>query len=295
MKTSHWMGMLFVGALVAVACGDDDTTSDDDDGTGGTTSSSSSSSGTTSSSSSSSGSQDCGSFQISDEPACQSCLETQCCAQLLACDTGTDCANLIDCANNCDPDDQTCIDGCLTQYQAGQPAYAALFNCLEPAIQGPCADSCASTTICNSELTMESEAAIECINTNCCDSFDPCAEDIDCNACLQDPELTGCDTNTLYAAYNTCMDTNCPWDYCDSGIGLYAGGVDPIYECHLCINASTCCPDIIACVGDQSQTATQMCIDCLNQDSGCTDTTIQGHADAFQACKNNECANECSG
>ncbi|MBW2457536.1 MAG: hypothetical protein JRI68_23715, partial [Deltaproteobacteria bacterium] len=132
------------------------------------------------------------------------------------------------------------------------------------------------------------------LNDNCCASFDPCVAEVDCKACLQDPDMNGCDTNTLFETYNTCRTEYCPSSYCDTGIGLYIGGVDPVIECNLCINGSTCCDEIIACVGDESQAAKDMCVDCLNGETSCTDTTIQTAADDFTTCKNAECQTECN-
>ena len=293
MKTSHWMGMLFAGALIAVACGDDKTTDDDDDGTGGSTSTSSSSSGTSTSSSSSSGTTDCGAYQVSEEAACQGCAETSCCSQLLACDIGTTCEQLITCLDGCGSD-ETCADTCMSTHGAGQPAAAALFNCLDTS----CMEACAVTGICGGDLGYTSEAMNTCITDSCCASWDPCYADIDCNACLQDPEVSGCDENALLTAYNTCKDANCPTDMCESGIGYYEGGTDPIFDCNVC-GDTNCCTSLVTCVGgtvpDPEQAAVDLCIECLTDSGGstCTDEAIGTAADEFNACIASQCASEC--
>ncbi len=213
---------------------------------------------------------------------------TSCCSQLLPCEIGTTCEQLLTCLGDCGSD-ETCADTCMSTHGAGQPAAAALYNCVDTS----CAEACAVAGICDSDLSYESAVLTECATDNCCTSFDLCHPDIDCNACLQDPELTGCDENTLYQAYRDCMDASCPTGLCDSNIGFFSDG-DPIFDCNIC-GDTNCCTSLVTCVGgtvpDPPQAAVDLCIECLNGTNLCTDTAIETAANEFNTCMDNNCAN----
>ncbi|MFP6683465.1 MAG: hypothetical protein VB934_02080, partial [Polyangiaceae bacterium] len=129
-----------------------------------------------------------------------------------------------------------------------------------------------------------------------CESFDPCAADTACVACLTDP-MPGpdCEQNALYTAYKTCSHTHCTQGMCDTGIGFSSNmGMDPNFKCNFC-GDKNCCTELNACVGDMSQAAKDMCVICLNapNDPGCTDATTKTAAEGFNACIMTSCANEC--
>ena len=231
---------------------------------------------------------DCGDLVFSDEPVCQGCVESSCCIEMSACDVGSDCDALITCLDSCPNGDTTCSDACLANYPNGLSNAQALFTCSE----NSCTTECTVPGICGSDLSYQSEVHTQCVSDNCCASFDPCYADATCAACLQNPEGAGCDTDTLYEAYNVCLDANCPTDVCGTGIGYSNSGTgDPIYACNSCLSTN-CCTDLTTCVGDGSSAAIQICLDCLNGLT-CTDTAIQAAADAFNACETASCAADC--
>jgi hypothetical protein len=293
--------------LIAGACSDKSTTSDDDDGTTtgtvtgtttgtftGTTTGTYTGTTTGTNTGTSTGSTDCGGYQISTEATCQTCAETNCCTELADCDTGTDCGSLIDCFAPCDPADDACIQACVDQFPDGGAPYTSLYDC----VTAGCETECAAAGICGSDLSFQSVALTECVTASCCASFTPCYDDATCNACLMDPTTAGCDTNELYTALNTCMDTNCPTTICTTDIGFSDTTTgDPIFECNTCAGDS-CCASLETCVGDGSEQAVDLCITCLQtpDDAACVAAAaIQTAANTFNTCVETSCATECGG
>jgi hypothetical protein len=151
------------------------------------------------------------------------------------------------------------------------------------------------TGICGTTYSYNSAAIDKCITDNCCVTFDPCAADEGCVACLTDPMAMGCDENALWMAYETCKDTNCTTEMCDTGIGFSSNmGMDPNFSCNAC-GDKNCCTELDACVGDLSQAAKDLCILCLNMpnDPGCNDATVKTAAEGFNTCIMTSCAAEC--
>jgi hypothetical protein len=60
-------------------------------------------------------------------PACATCLQTNCCASLGACDANPDCSSFGNCIAACQTN--TCTDNCTTQYETGASLYNAFFSC----------------------------------------------------------------------------------------------------------------------------------------------------------------------
>jgi hypothetical protein len=66
------------------------------------------------------------------EPACQSCMEGNCCSEVLACDVGSDCYLLLGCLQqNCAtaPDVQVCAEQYCSAYANGVTNYNAVNQC----------------------------------------------------------------------------------------------------------------------------------------------------------------------
>lgn len=284
------MSLLATGAVLAAACSDDEGT-ETDPGTGGTssttsTSGSNSTTDYTSSSSSTSTSADCGGLQYSDDVDCQGCLEASCCAELVACDAGTDCGSLWDCLLACD--DDPCMEQCFVDYDAGLTPLQDLIGCKDDS----CLDSCVPPgALCGTELSYPSAVMTQCVTDHCCATYDPCYADPACNACLQDPDGQGCDANQLLADYLACKEAQCPTAMCDTDVGYWSGD-DPMIACNIC-GDTHCCAHLTVCVGDGSPGATAQCIDCINGEPSCTDQTTLDAATAFTACLQSDCSGDC--
>jgi hypothetical protein len=63
-----------------------------------------------------------------NDPACQACVDANCCPQAKAC-IG-DCQALVMCTPLCGPGDQGCIAGCVSFSMTGLTAYQNLAACL---------------------------------------------------------------------------------------------------------------------------------------------------------------------
>jgi hypothetical protein len=132
------------------------------------------------------------------------------------------------------------------------------------------------TGICGSELSIDgAELGVfdGCLSESCCDSFDPCAADADCLACLEGgSETPGCAENALYTAFQTCQDTSCPTTVCDTTLGYSSPLLNLCIEGSCCATFNACeadvacnaclgMPDGPACAADALFTAYTMCRD----------------------------------
>ena len=139
--------------------------------------------------------------------------------------------------------------------------------------------------ICDSGLSIDGDTdnpvidgCLSDADVGCCDTFDPCVADEDCNACLQDPTFEGCDTNELFQAFQTCFDTNCPTSVCETDLG-YA-----LPNLNLCIT-EFCCATFTPCEADAA------CNACLldPEGAGCVDNAL---FTAYQACRTMSCPDD---
>jgi hypothetical protein len=135
-------------------------------------------------------------------------METNCCAELQACDTGTECATFAACLGACT--DLACLTGCRTNNPNGADALWALIQCSDNTATSCVADACPSGKICDSGyLATDLAACGTCAGTNCCTEFTDCGNDADCDACLADNTGTACATNAAYGAVHTCIASHC--------------------------------------------------------------------------------------
>ncbi|MFP6684944.1 MAG: hypothetical protein VB934_09530 [Polyangiaceae bacterium] len=127
-----------------------------------------------------------------------------------------------------------------------------------------------------------------CVSATCCDSFNACVADVDCDTCIGEPDAVGCDANSLFTAYDTCISSSCPEGVCDTEI------TEATYECNGCVSEN-CCGDAQVCVGDGSEVAVDLCLECMNDPDGaaCSDSAIQTAAKAYNACAEANCQSEC--
>jgi hypothetical protein len=203
-------------------------------------------------------------------PTYDGCLSANCCETFDPCLADPDCTDCLESGG----------EGC-----EGNALYTAYSTCQ---------DTNCPSTICGTDLGIQaSPNANACIQGNCCGSFNPCEEDIDCNACLQDPMVAGCDVNVLFTAYQECLDENCPSDICGSQISFVTtydnDAQDANYELTLCAQEG-CCAEMTACADPDADGYLEMddpgvadCLDCLQGLASCP-AAIEPAAEAFNTC-----------
>lgn len=167
-------------------------------------------------------------FGFSDE--CNACMDSACCAELLACDVGTECYVCIfegtctDAAyaaidalfsvcypNNCQflceqeqcgPDDFQCFDGSCIPFSW---VCDGRFDCFE----GEDEQFCEGDGICGSGVTVFDQQADACLGDFCCAEFQDCSsggQDPDsCNQCLQNGGGRLCDAAIECAINSPCF------------------------------------------------------------------------------------------
>jgi hypothetical protein len=85
----------------------------------------------------------CGGTNYSNNPVCQSCMESSCCSQLVACAPGTSCEALLKCiVQYCAESitEQCIMQYCSNQLEMGASALMAMFDCDE----ANCSEQCSS-------------------------------------------------------------------------------------------------------------------------------------------------------
>jgi len=210
-------------------------------------------------------------------------MEVSCCGELLACNTTTPCAALFTCLDGCSGD-TVCENACLTTYATGLTAAQALAQCSDTSCSAEC-----STGVCGTGLAYGSDVLNQCVDNSCCPSFNACEQNAACYDCLTGSG-TNCSSNALFGSYNACLDTNCPTDFCDSGIGYY-NGQDPLFACNQCVDGS-CCSYLASCIA----LGTTACIDCLTTPSTttCGSQAVVNDIAAFNSCVSTSCSAACS-
>lgn len=142
----------------------------------------------------SSGTQICDSGLSMSDATCATCLGTNCCNEVKACEADSACL--------------ACITGQSTDGCDTNTNYTAVNTCFG----GPCATDCggsSGTQICDSGLSMSNATCAQCVGDNCCQPVKDCEADTTCLACVTGQTTTGCDTNTLFTTVNSCVGTNC--------------------------------------------------------------------------------------
>lgn len=299
----NWAWVAAVGSILAmVACGSKGTSSSttsssttgsggSGSGTGGTSgtaggSTTSSSTATNSGGAGSGGSMGCGFFQYSDIADCQACAEQNCCAELLACDNGTDCGALFDCIAGCS--DNTCQQDCIMNNQAGVPDAQSLIECVTgpQGGTGACNMECSTGVICDSGLQISSNPPCgDCLGQNCCPEYDACRDDMSsptCIDCITGQATVGCDMNAALAAANACRADKCAetcgGQICDSG--LTTSNLD----CDTCLG-DKCCDPIKACQNDA--TCFNDCLTNAMPPASCANDALY---QAVKTCWNTNCS-----
>lgn len=232
----------------------------------------------------STGVQECGGLldEIGFPPACNDCMEASCCAQLQACDVGTEC--------------HACIFGDGPCSSAGQAALDALFNqCYPQNCQaicegtpcgpddffcgsgecipqgwvcdgfGDCADGSdefCQGGICDSGLATGEPQLDQCLGDFCCFEFEQCtqfAQDVEsCWACLEAGGGPLCDDALSCFGQSPCSGGG-PGDICGTGLGTGDPQIDG------CLS-ELCCDEFQACT--QGGADPNTCAECFNAGGG---------------------------
>jgi hypothetical protein len=105
--------------------------------------------------------------------ACDSCVETQCLAQLAACDSDPDCVAFWGCAEKCS--DEICFDQCVAQHPSGAQKDDAIWQCADQRCTAACGGGGGGggggDGPCN-----------DCIDTKCAGPLAACESDPECIA-----------------------------------------------------------------------------------------------------------------
>ena len=120
-----------------------------------------------------------------------------------------------------------------------------------------------------------------CLTANCCTSLEPCAGDADCSNCLADSTATGCDTNTLYKAFQTCQTDSCPPLACGTMLGYGSPAINA------CVTTN-CCATFNPCEADMA------CNACLQDPMGAGCDMLKLFTD-YQTCKDTSCPTDICG
>ena len=136
--------------------------------------------------------------------------------------------------------------------------------------------------VCGGPLQPANAAFRACIEGACCDLINACNASDACLGCFSAQPPETCPSNTLYQAALSCMETNCPAQFCGTPFG------DPINpHCNACVTQN-CCTEWEACLAVGEAT----CVDCLNSGS-CAADSVQALVDDYNACKAANCTTEC--
>jgi len=302
--SKKWMALVamtaLIGSIASVGCSSDDADndsknaggsggsggSDTDGGDGGDGGSGGSDTdgGDGGSGGDGGGNQGCGSLEWSNNAECNSCMEDMCCAELAACDEGTECGDLLDCLEPCGAD-QACQQACVNQFPNGLADAQDLITCGEE-----CDDECNAGAICDSGYAHQTRPACgTCLGDNCCDLFKDCIADAECGPCLTNPsaDQEACAANEMLQDFNSCQDTNCenectPGKICDSGLFIESKP-----ECGKCLG-SNCCDVVKACADDA------LCLACITgQKSGAECDEAEELLSAIDTCEGDNCSTEC--
>jgi hypothetical protein len=262
---------------------------------------------------------DCGALPGNLTPAaCGTCVETSCCKEAKACDTGSDCLTLLTCILNAT--DASGLPACEMQTPGGKSDLEAFQACLNgskcvdaAACNGPL---CTTNTIGVDGSTTRGAACNACNGTNCCAELSTLTDDVnadsdctgggdcvpidDLNACTGNPD--GCTGGAHAKAAAQCQDHNCPSScgiaVCDSGIVFSsAKDSDDIYDCISCL-ATKCCTQFDASMCNVTPTPPASCQQFLDDlDTCANDPTCNMNPDAVAAndCEVNTCKTECGG
>jgi hypothetical protein len=105
--------------------------------------------------------------------ACTACLSTTCEDLYCTCYGNPQCGALITCLDPCSPDDESCLQECLTAHRTGISDAFLLSDCGARGCATPCPGSEAAT------------ACEVCLFTSCADDMNRCLANSECSALIQ--------------------------------------------------------------------------------------------------------------
>jgi hypothetical protein len=150
----------------------------------------------------------CGDPQSTD-PACEMCLEGNCCSQLQHCTGQNPCGQYLQCIQGCT--NPTCQHACQNALPQGSQQYTNLLNCES----NQCGTECHTTNgICDSGLGSGVAACDACLGNSCCMQYDaveaegqPGIDDL--TACFQNPNDPACTGDAVALAAYSCTKSHC--------------------------------------------------------------------------------------
>lgn len=98
------------------------------------------------------------------------------------------------------------MEACTEGHPTGSAGVATLDACL----QGPCAEDCpAPVGVCDTGLTLGSEACDTCLGEACCDVLKTCLANETCEVCVTTGEAEGCGEEPLFGDVGACFTESC--------------------------------------------------------------------------------------
>jgi hypothetical protein len=156
--------------------------------------------------SSGTGPNGCGALHVSSNASCQACLQSTCCAELLACDRGTVCGELIQCLVNCAMNDPSCDNACTMKFAGGMAGVQAVGHCINQCMASGCNQP--ATAVCDSGLVADTSDCDTCLTLECCPEAEACTGG-GCQMCLAANAPPSCGV-PAYVALGACKVARCP-------------------------------------------------------------------------------------
>jgi len=161
----------------------------------------------------------------SGDPACDSCLDTNCCGVADTCLNDPDCTTVMDCERMCS--DAACAAACESAHPTGASELNALVTCggttCGSACGGSTPPSSGSASSCG--LTSGDPTCDACLDGSCCTQTTACLGDTDCVA--------------LINCYDACTDAACA-SACDTAHPTGSTKLGDVFSCAQTSCASTC-------------------------------------------------------
>lgn len=145
---------------------------------------------------------------------CEECINTNCAAQVAACDANPDCGAVEDCYANCT--DDACYQNCYDQHPSGAPIEDALYQCYTSACAQQCGGGGQAGSGQGGSGGGTGDPCMECADAACAAQLDACYANADC-AALQD-------------CYSQCSDDSC-YQNCYNQHPQGAPLDDALYNC----------------------------------------------------------------
>lgn len=184
-----------------------------------------------------------------------------------------------------------CVGSCGKVTPTGTPDAAVDANV--PVIDAGEPDAVVLNGICGTGATTNYGSLDQCLTDSCCPTFNACAAEANCAACLGGMG-TNCDSDPQFAAFNACSETGCPANICGYGISLQDANMEPFVDCHACLNTN-CCEPMDRCMVNNPPSDSQLmaCLECVNSGPSC-DPNLMMPAQEFTTCMQTTCAEACN-